>query len=334
MINQIKYPSLNAKMKGMYANNFSAEEFKELLRQNSLKEAIFILKAKFPGLDNLNEKMHRKEIEQELNNLFIVEILKLCKYLNKKEIEIFMLFLSKYKISCVKNVFRNVVTNRDSQIYLKNIDNWTTKMFKSIDGINEIYDEISFIEKIQDEEFYEIFEEYQDNLDDIPLEEIEGKLDKYYFIKMYNLSKKINKEFELMIGTEIDLFNIICIYRGKKYFKYSDEEIRKILIPINYKISKNDTELLITSQSFDEIKSILQKTKYRNIFADESNIEHDKDKYLYHIYLKIFKTKMFNICTIFCLINLTGIEIKNLINIIEGIRYKIDKKELQKRIII
>ena len=138
MTNKLKYPALNAKMKGMYANHLNNEELEELLRQTSLKEAIYFLKTKFPSLENLSEDTHRKELEQELNNLFIVDIIKLCKYLNKDEIKIFMQFLSKYEINCVKNVFRNVTTNRDAKINLKNIDNWTGKMFSSINGINNI----------------------------------------------------------------------------------------------------------------------------------------------------------------------------------------------------
>ena len=88
------------------------------------------------------------------------------------------------------------------------------------------------------------------------------------------------------------------------------------------------------AQNFDEIKLILEDTVYKNIFKSIETIEHDKDKYFYDIYIKLFKTSLFNICTVFCNINLVDIEIKNIINIIEGIRYKLDKVEIQRRIII
>ena len=83
-----KYPALNSKMKCMYANNLSQEELEEMQRQSNLKEAINFIKLKFPSLENINENMHRKELEQEINNLFIYEILKLIRYLNKNEKEI------------------------------------------------------------------------------------------------------------------------------------------------------------------------------------------------------------------------------------------------------
>jgi len=62
--------------------------------------------------------------------------------------------------------------------------------------------------------------------------------------------------------------------------------------------------------------------------------EFKTNKYLYNINRKIFRTKLFDISTVFAIINLTDVEIKNMINIIEGIRYKIDRNEIQKKIII
>lgn len=333
MFSKIKYPALNAKMKGMYAKELDYEELDELLRQASLKDAIYYLKTKFSSLEEINENMNRREIEQELNNLFIEDIIKISKYLNKKEKYIFNLFLLKYEIDLVKKVFRNVLTNRDSNKYLKNIDNWTNTLFTSINDINEVTNEEEFYNKIKKQEYYSIFEEFIESENGIPLEELEVKLDKYYFKKIYN-SVENNKELENLIGTEIDLLNIITIYRSNMYFNYTEEEIKNILIPINYKINKKDISELINSTDFEEIIKILEKTPYKNTFKDENNIEHDKNKFLYDMYIKYFREKLFNLCTVFCNINLIDIEIKNIINIIEGIRYNIDKTEIQKKIVV
>jgi len=329
-----KYPALNSKMKCMYANNLSQEELEEMQRQSNIKEAINFIKLKFPSLENINENMHRKELEQEINNLFIYEILKLVRYLTKTEKEILMQFLSKYEINCVKNVFRNVTTNRDSKVYLKNIDNWTTKIFKNINGINQITEETEFLELIKSEDYYKVFSEYEEVIENVPLDEIEVKLDKYYFEKIYKLAKKVNRNLLFLIGTEIDLLNVIWIYRAKKYFGYSPEETKEILIPINYKISKKLQKELLNCIDFNEIKTVLENTVYKNVFLYENEIEYEKNKYLYNINRKIFRTKLFDISTVFAIINLTDVEIKNMINIIEGIRYKIDRNEIQKKIII
>ena len=334
MFNKIKYPALNAKMKGMYTKNLNKDELDELLRQSNLKEAISILKSKFPNLENVSENTSRMELEQELNNLFIDNIIKLSKYLNKDEKELFMLFLSKYEINIVKNVYRNVTTNRDSNRYLKNVNSWTSRLFKGIDGINNVQTEEEFLKIIKSQDYSYIFEEYKKDDKEIPLEELEVKLDKYYFKNLYEAIEQKNNELMDIIGTEIDLLNITWIYRANKYFEYSFDEIKEILIPITYKLNKNIIKELINANEFEEMKTIIQKTYYKKVFTEELYIEHDINQYLYSKYIKYFKEELFNICTIFCDINLIDIEGKNIVNIIEGIRYDLDKTEIQKRIII
>ena len=333
MFNKIKYPALNAKMRGMYANSLNKDELDELLRQNNLKDTIYYLKNKFPSLDNIDESMHRKEIEQELDNLFINNILKIEKYLNAEEKNIFRSFLLKYELDCVKNVLRNITTNRDLTKYLKDIDNWTNKLFNEIRGINSVKSKKEFFEILKKQEYYCILQEYEE-IDSIKLEEVEVRLDKFYFTKIYNLSESLSLEFKDIIGSEIDLLNIVWCYRSRKNFGYFDDEIRNIIIPINYKIRKDIINKLIETEDFEEVKYLLQKTPYKNVFTTKDYIEHDKGKFLNDKYLKCFKRELFDICTVFCNINLLDIEIKNIINIIEGIRYKLDKSEIQKRIII
>jgi vacuolar-type H+-ATPase subunit C/Vma6 len=57
-------------------------------------------------------------------------------------------------------------------------------------------------------------------------------------------------------------------------------------------------------------------------------------KYLYNLNKKVIKEEMFNICFIFSYLSILDIEIKNIINIVEGIRYKIDRQELKKKLIV
>ena len=100
------------------------------------------------------------------------------------------------------------------------------------------------------------------------------------------------------------------------------------------KLSKEKIIKHANISDFEELKSILDETIYKNVFIDENYIEHNKNQYLYKKYMKLFRTELFNISTVFCNINLIDIEIKNIINIVEGIRYKLDKQEILKRIII
>ena len=41
----VKYPAINAKLKGMYAKKLKSEDIDELLKQNSTKQAVALLKS-------------------------------------------------------------------------------------------------------------------------------------------------------------------------------------------------------------------------------------------------------------------------------------------------
>ena len=45
-ISAIKYPSINAKLKGMYAKRLKSDDILDLCKQNNLKSAVAILKNK------------------------------------------------------------------------------------------------------------------------------------------------------------------------------------------------------------------------------------------------------------------------------------------------
>ena len=45
-ISAIKYPSINAKLKGMYAKRLKNDDLQDLAKQNNLKSAVAILKNK------------------------------------------------------------------------------------------------------------------------------------------------------------------------------------------------------------------------------------------------------------------------------------------------
>ena len=255
-----KIPALQAKLKSMHAKMLDKEDYNELLMSETLIDAINILKQRFPMLVNLNESMHRKEIEIELANIFLYDINKIYTYLSMDEKEYCDLFLSKFSF-------------------------------------------------MPDE-----------------------KVDIHIWEKIYNHSVTSGSLKEL-VGTEIDMLNLLWIYRSKRFFGYPKEEVEGILIPINYKLSKKVLDTLV-NLNYNELISEIDNTEYRGIIKSEENIYYDFDEYLYKKCIKTFRYNSFDISIVIAYLYLLQYEIKNIINIIESIRYKSDKDELRKRIII
>ncbi len=330
MGNLLKYPALNTKIRGMKGKLLNKDELNELLNEPTLEEALEYLKNKYEFIGQIHD---RSSFEQEIYKIFVLDILKLMKYLDFKERKLLNEYLLRYEISNVKDIFRHITTKREIEVELKQIDLWTDNLFKELKNINDVKTEDEFIDKIKKEEFYPVFEEYKDELINAPIDKIEVELDKFYFKRIFNLYKD-NKKLKDIIGREIDLLNIIWIYRSVKYYGYDMAHIEEILIPIDYKLLKKNKEKLMLATNFTEFVEALDSTFYKNVFTDEKNLEKDMYKYLYNLNKKIIKENMFNICFVFSYLSILDIEIKNIINIIEGIRYKIDRQELKKKLIV
>ena len=128
-----KYSNINAKLKGMYAKKIKPKDLEELINQEDLKSAIFILKMKNPELNNLSDQANRIQIEAKLDEIIISDIIKIYRLLGRKDKIIFQQFIEKYKLKCIKSVFRRVFLNHDI-LYdnTENIREWTNSIFKDI----------------------------------------------------------------------------------------------------------------------------------------------------------------------------------------------------------
>lgn len=330
-ISAIKYPSINAKLKGMYAKRLKNDDLQDLAKQNNLKSAVAILKNKSSSLKVLSEDADREEIEKVLNGEIIYDIEKIVKYLDKNDTQIFNLLISKYEIRCIKRAIKLLYSKNE---YDENIKIWTNTIFTDLKGLESIKSIDEFLKIINNTKYKKILKKYFENKDtEYSIFEIENELDKMYLKSIYN-SAGNNKNLKKMIGAKIDFTNILWIYRMKKYYNFSEDKIEKSIIDINYAIKKNQILLLVKAKNIEELNEILKKTVYSNIATDDIyELECNMKKYLHGLYIKNFKSNLLSINCIYSYLNLVELENKDIISIIEAVRYGIDKEKLLKKLI-
>lgn len=330
-ISAIKYPSINAKLKGMYAKRLKNDDLQDLAKQNNLKSAVAILKNKSSSLNVLSEDADREQIEKVLNGEIIYDIEKIVKYLDKNDTQIFNLLISKYEIRCIKKAIKLLYSKNE---YDENIKIWTNTIFTDLKGLESIKSIDEFLKIINNTKYKKILKKYFENKDtEYSIFEIENELDKMYLKSIYN-SAGNNKNLKKMIGAKIDFTNILWIYRMKKYYNFSENKIEKSIIDINYALKKNQILLLVKAKNIEELNEILKKTVYSNIATDDIyELECNMKKYLHGLYIKNFKSNLLSINCIYSYLNLVELENKDIISIIEAVRYGIDKEKLLKKLI-
>ena len=330
-ISAIKYPSINAKLKGMYSKRLKNDDLQDLAKQNNLKSAVAILKNKSSSLNVLSEDADREQIEKVLNGEIIYDIEKIVKYLDKNDTQIFNLLISKYEIRCIKRAIKFLYSKNE---YDENIKIWTNTIFTDLKGLESIKSIDEFLKIINNTKYKKILKKYFENKNtEYSIFEIENELDKMYLKSIYN-SAGNNKNLKKMIGAKIDFTNILWIYRMKKYYNFSEDKIEKSIIDINYALKKNQILSLVKAKNIEELNEILKKTVYSNISTDDIyELECNMKKYLHGLYIKNFKSNLLSINCIYSYLNLVELENKDIISIIEAVRYGIDKEKLLKKLI-
>jgi vacuolar-type H+-ATPase subunit C/Vma6 len=107
------YPSLNAKMKGMYAKTLSKDDLEDLMKQNRIKDAIVVLKSKLEALEELDAEARRIEIEAKLDDIILDDIEKIYKHLDNETKEIFDAYILKFKLKALRIVWRDLQANNE-----------------------------------------------------------------------------------------------------------------------------------------------------------------------------------------------------------------------------
>ena len=330
-ISLIKYPNINAKLKAMYANRLTKENINDMIKQNNIKNVVLLLKSKSDIFKNSEENIDRLEIEKLLDESLINDIIKIKKLLNKEDNKLFDLFLRQYEIKCVKSILRKLYSeDKTNDIIVENVKMWTNTLFNEIKGMETIENFDDFFKAIERMDHYRFIKKYQ-NQENINIFEIENEIDKLYFEELYD-SIKFNKNLKNIVGSEIDLLNIEWIIRIKKFYNFDKQRLLNILIDRYYKIKPGTLTNIIEKNSFDDINSILSKTYYKDIFSSENDFEGTTDTYLYKINYKTFKEDSISLAYIVAYINLVDYENNDIINVVEGIRYNLDKAEIIKRL--
>jgi len=98
-----------------------------------------------------------------------------------------------------------------------------------------------------------------------------------YFIMLWNGVETLNirerKAMQNALGAEIDLTNILWIYRLKKYYEIYGDATYGFLIPVRHRLTNDTFADLVTCKDIIGLQSKLSETIYCNTFDGFSNAE-------------------------------------------------------------
>jgi len=344
MAGSMAYSGINTKVKAMSRKLISKDDYNKIIALETVSDFVSYLK-KHPGYQELFQKydehdIHRSEAERVFINGLYLDYARIYRFANEEQRSDLKLFFFRYEVNVLKACIRLIKSN-DNAFDLSAFHPFFTK-HSQIDVVklssSQSMDE--YINNLADTQYYQVLSKLSSR-SDLSSFDYEMALDSYYFTKSWRLKDKLLKgdtlkAFTLRMGTEIDMLNIMWIYRSKIMFDMGASDIFTNLIPVCYRLTNEQLMKLIGSVTVEEFLNNLTLTKYAGFvpYLKNGSMEHE----FYRILNRIYKYNATRFPASMSEVNYylfrKDMEIKNLTTILESIRYRLDNRKMQENLLI
>jgi V/A-type H+-transporting ATPase subunit C len=337
MSTSVSYSGINTKVKAMTPKIISNDDFQKIANLETVVDFIAFLK-KHPGYHNLFEKydereIHRGEAERIFINGLYLDYTSIYRFADDEQRQDLELVFFRYEINVLKACIR-LIHNNESAYDLSLFHPFFTKHSQiNVNTLSTSRSMDEYIQNLKGTQYYSILLKMSSK-SGLSSFDYEMALDVYYFTKSWRLKDKTlsgnnRKAFTHRMGTEIDLLNIMWIYRSKKMYDMNSADIFTYLIPVNYKLSIEQLSRLVGALTLDEFMNLLSTTRYK---AFASHLRNGTAEQEYnHIINKIYLYHMTRYPASMTVVNYylfrKDKEIRQLTSALECIRYGLDYKK-------
>lgn len=339
----VEYSAVAAKLRSMYSRILTDKDYDELLSKNSVNDVCAYLKGTAgygETLRDVNERdIHRGQMELLLENELVEEYIRVYRFVDHDKRKMLEFWFMRYETGFLKREIRYIYTHEERSNDEINEEKFNT-FFKTHTKINQdimrnaksISD---CIEACKDTPYADLLR----RAEDMDFFSIGMILDSYCYTSMWRaLNKMLSKEqaelFKKLTGTQIDMLNLIWIYRGKKYFEFSPEIIFTYLLPVRYRISEDALKQLVTAEDIEKFVELVgMLTPYAPLFENEVRFPEENYRCFYNRLSKnIFVNHSQSMAAIYAYLSLKEAEFNNITAVIEGIRYGLNTDYIRKHI--
>ncbi len=322
-----------AKARSMYSRRLTQQNYDELLKRRSINDLVAYLKSEtaYSGiLADLKEvNVHRGQLETLLNKEIFLRLDRLMRFSSKKELEFYRLGVMELEIQLILTKARLIVSDYYTGYEIE-IPDYLNK-YASFDlyGLLALNDYDSLLLLLKGTKYYQPLLKYKPKEDErFDSNMLELELKHIYYAEYVDVVNKLykgkkRKDLLTMINTSIELQNITKIYRLKKYFNATPDQIRETLFMEYSRIPKSVMFELIETKDASEFLKKLAESPYK-LYIDDHEfvyIEYYTEKIRYNLARRFMRFSTDSALVYMTYKIVFQIEIDNLKHIIEGLRY-------------
>jgi V/A-type H+-transporting ATPase subunit C len=335
--------AIAAKARAMFGSRLSEEDYMKLIQKKSVPELAYALKHDTyfsETLAGINEKgVHRGALENLLKMDVFTRLKKLLLYTDDDQAGFIYAAVMNVEEQMILMCIRSF-TNDDEQdrrdmiqrmpIYIEKYLSFPIQELSEVDNFHDL------LEVLKGTKYEPIIKRYQSNdFKEINYIGLEHELHNAYYDVVLDLITHAVKgsaadEMKRDTLTRVELDNISIIYRLKKYFNASSEDIKALMTPRYAMFTSREIDKLIYECNADQVIEQLQK-KYHTYISNVrfTDIEHYTQMIRFRMNHHFIEYYTEPSLVLLSYLMLSEMEIDNVINIIEGVRYHINPERIK-----
>jgi V/A-type H+-transporting ATPase subunit C len=337
--------AMAAKAKAMYGKHLKSDDYTELLRKKTVQEIAGYLKnetAFKSVLEGINEfSIHRGHLEMLVRQTFYVDFLELIRYGQTKKDHFYEYGVLMMEIKQILMSIR-LLSETDKTSQIAQLPIFANRMISfDVEKLINVNNFDELLSVLKSTPYYNLLKPLKPkSLLDIDYANFEVVLKAYYYKRVYEIiehefSGKDKQDIKDLFDTQIELENITKIYRLKKYYNASPVEIKKVLNPTYKRITKKVLDEWIDTKDAQGFLQAIHTHAY-DIPTDLKEfqyIEYQTDAIMFGLNKRLMRFSTNPNIILVSYLSLLDIEIRNIIDIIEGIRYKVENDKIAKLLI-
>lgn len=340
----LSYSGLSTKIRAMQSKLITEDQLAEIIRLSGVPQAAAYLKRTpayadtWASVDENN--LHRGQIEKMLKASIFRDFSKIYNFANSRQRTFLDLYSRRYEIRVLKEMITNLFDHRDTDpVDLSPYREFFRRHSNlDLDALNACKTMPEFINVLKGNEFYIPLSHIQDH-ENALLFDYGMALDLYYFAQIWNVRKKLFsgndlKQITTAYGEKFDLLNLQFIQRSKQCFHMQPADIYALLIPINYKLKKEETRSLVEASSADEFNAVFRRTYYGKKYTKLSaaSLEEFYNYILRNILEKESRRDPYSVATLYSYLYHKEHEVNRLTIAIECVRYGVEPDDAMRYI--
>lgn len=330
------YHAISAKVHALYGRRMKPEDYRQLLSKKNVREAAAFLQnhpgyaARLSGLST--NSIHRETLENALRGTYVDEYRRIFSFLNLSDKALMLFPMYRAEQSAILTSMRHLT----STSMLEPALTW--------DPVLKKQSRLDLAALARAETFSDIAAAARDTIYGSALERVDtsdGKTPTHafvdnmmqvaYYARLYqilsrNYSGQTKQLIKQALDDETDLLNLVQFLRLKRHFPAEDIQLYSFPLPCTAKLSRSYIQELIAAPDYDAALQLVLSGPYASLFRSitPSGLEAYLYTLQYHFSRRQLRAGSPTIYTPIAYLTLKEIELRNIISIIECIRYDVD----------